>query len=58
MSHAPQVQAETDRAFNLSRALSMADAKNKTRQALVERDQAMLAGGMTSGGMVKEVATG
>lgn len=50
-----QVKQEEDRAFNMGRTLSLVDAKNRTRQALVERDQGMLAGGMTTGGMVKEL---
>ncbi len=51
-----QTQQETDRSFNLGRTLSVVDAKNRTRQALIERDQGMLAGGMSTGGMVKEIA--
>lgn len=52
-----QTQAETDRAFGLNRSLAVVDAKNRTRQALKERDSGMLAGGITTGGMNrKEVA--
>lgn len=55
MSPDAQVRQETDRTFDLGRTLSLAGAKNRTRQALADRDQNMLAGGMTTGGMVKEV---
>jgi hypothetical protein len=54
MSPDAQVKAEADRSFNLGRSLATVDAKNRTRQALLERDQGMLAGGMSTGGMVKE----
>jgi hypothetical protein len=50
-----QVQQETERAFGLGRTLAVVDAKNRTRQALVERDQGMLTGGMTTGAMKREV---
>lgn len=56
MSPDAQVTQETDRSFNLGRTLAVVDAKNRTRQALVDRDQGMLAGGMTTGGMTKEIA--
>jgi hypothetical protein len=54
MSPDAQVAAEADRSFQLGSTLAVVDAKNRTRQALVDRDQGMLAGGMTTGGMVKE----
>jgi len=50
-----QVKQETDRSFNLARTTAVVDAKNRTRQALLERDQAILGGGITTGGMVKEM---
>jgi len=51
-------QEETDRAFDLARSKAIVDAKNRTRQALVDRDQGMLSGGITTGGVRKEgVAT-
>lgn len=55
MSADAQMQNETDRSFNLGRTLALAGAKNTTRQELVDRDQRMLAGGMTTGGMLKEL---
>lgn len=55
MSPDTQVKAETERNFNLDRAGALVDAKNRTRQGLVERDAGMLAGGVTTGGMNKEV---
>lgn len=48
-------QQETDRAFSLGRTQSIVDAKNRTRQALVERDQGMLSGGISTGGMTRGV---
>lgn len=49
MAQDGMVQQESERAFGLGRTLALADTQNRTRRALVEWDQGILAGGMTTG---------